>query len=401
MRKKTMIARRRAATLDHIHGRRFGQLACLVVAAATLAVPEARGDAVYSWGDNQQGQLGDGTQTDRPTPGPVIGLTGGVTAVSGGQGYGLAVQSGGAYTWGVDIYGVGPLTAVPVPGLSSGVTAVAGGSSHSLAVQNGAVYVWGYNGFGAFGNGTTSSGSGTPVAVNAPLTSGVTVIAAGNNFSMAVKNGGLYAWGFGYSLAPVAVSGLESGVTAITPNMAVQNGGLYFVSSSPGAPVPIPGLGSGVTAVAQGRYHSMAVRNGGVYAWGLNSAGQLGDGTTTEHDTPEQIDPADLRDIIAVAAGYSSSYALSSDGSLWDWGLNANGAMGLGNFQFDYLTPQHLLPPSGYRFTSIAGAPFGEDFAIATVAAVPEPGSLSVLALAAGSLFCRRRTTRNNVERIK
>ena len=305
------------------------------------------------------------------------------------------MQNGGAYAWGDNTGGqLGDGTAerrllpVMVSGLGSGVTAVAGGVSHSLAIQNGGVYAWGYNGNGALGNGTTVSSS-TPVAVSAPLTSGVTAIAAGNQFSLAIKNGGVWAWGVGEgpmgstsTLTPVAVTGLESGVTSIAAgyqnSLAVQNGGVYAWGTTGSSPVAVPGLGSGVTDVAAGRYHNLAVRNGGVYAWGLNNYGQLGDGTTTNDYTPEQIDPADLHNIIAVAAGQVSSYALSSDGSVWDWGNNENGELGLGNaFQSNYLTPQHLLPPSGFRFTSIAAPYASGSFAIATLTAVPEPSTSS------------------------
>ena len=382
----------------------------LWAAAATLAVNEARADAISIWGDNQLGQLGDGTQNDRPTPGSVTGCSSGVTAVAAGEGYSLAVQNGAAYGWGDNTTGqLGDGTserrllpvAVSAP-LTSGVTAVAAGVSHSLAVQNGGVYAWGYNGNGALGDGTTNS-STTPVAVSAPLTSGVTAIAAGNQFSLAIKNGGAWAWGVNDigelgngtigstpNPTPVAVASLLSGVTAIAAglrnSLAVQNGGVYAWGNNVAGqlgdgtttirttPIPVLGLANGVTAVAAGYYHSLAVRNGGVYSWGANFDGDLGDGTTTNHITPAQIDLADLHNIIAVAAGYSSSYALSSDGSLWDWGNNGSGELGLGTFTDHYLTPQHLLPPSGYRFTSIDAEPFAFNFAIETLATVPGPG---------------------------
>ena len=45
--------------------------------------------------------------------------------------------------------------------------------------------------------------------------------------------------------------------------------------------MPVSGMDSGVTAVAAGDYYSLAVQNGGAYAWGENTYGQLGDGTTT------------------------------------------------------------------------------------------------------------------------
>ena len=156
-------------------------------------------------------------------------------------------------------------------------------------------------------------------------------------------------------------------------------------------PCALPGpLSSGVTAIAAGQYHSLAVRNGGVYAWGLNGNGQLGDGTTIQQMLPEQIDPADLTNIIAVATAQTASYALSSDGSLWNWGYNLSGDLGLGNINSSYLTPQHLLPPPGYTFTSIA-AGAGGTHAVATLAAVPEPAGISLIALAVGPLFARKR----------
>jgi alpha-tubulin suppressor-like RCC1 family protein len=236
-----------------------------------------------------------------------------------------------------------------------------------LALRNGGVYGWGYNGLGDLGDGTTIDRS-TPVAVSG-LSSGVSVIAAGNDHSLAVRNGGLYAWGYNNS----GQLGDGTKINRLTP-------------------VAVTGLSSGVTAVAGGGGHSLAVQNGGVYAWGYNGIGELGDGTTTGHLTPERIDAAELVNIVSVAAGGDSSYALSSDGSLWVWGDNTYGELGLGTSTSDYLTPQHLLPPSGYVFTAIEGSLLGYH-AVATLAPVPEPSSgfLFVLGGLAAGLFLRRR----------
>lgn len=402
----------------------------LFAAVAAALASAAQAEFVYAWGSNQNGALGDGTMTTRSTPGVVTGMSSGVTAVAAASEYfSLAVKGGAAYAWGDNTAGqlgdgtnLRQLLPVPVSGLSSGVTAVAAGNKFSLAVQNGGVYAWGGNSFGQLGDGTTTAHY-TPVAVIAPLTSGVSAIAAGNTFSLAVRNGGVWAWGgndvgqlgngspigFNPTSTPVAVTGLTSGVTTIAAGMshglAVQNGAAYAWGNNVGGqlgdgttvneatPIAVPGLSSGVTAIAAGKFHSLAVQNGGVYSWGSNSHGELGDGTTTAHFMPVQIDPTDLHDIIAVAAGQFSSYALSSDGSLWDWGINVFGNLGLGNFQDEYWAPQHLLPPNGYRFTSIHTDVYGADFALATLAPVPEPNCLALVAIGIASLAayrCRR-----------
>lgn len=116
-------------------------------------------------------------------------------------------------------------------------------------------------------------------------------------------------------------------------------------------PVSVSGLSSSIAGVAGGAYHSLAfTQSGSVYVWGYNAYGQLGDGTTVDHRTPELV--AGVSNIIAVAAGVYSSYALAADGTLWDWGYNAHGELGLGDTTMR-LTPAHLLPPAGYRFTLV------------------------------------------------
>ena len=119
-------------------------------------------------------------------------------------------------------------------------------------------------------------------------------------------------------------------------------------------------LTSGVTAVAAGAYHSLAVVNGYVYAWGDNFFGEIGDGTSIDRPSPTLIDPANLHNIVAVAASFSTSYALSADGTLWVWGDNRFGQFGLpyqpGNV---HNTPQHVLPPAGFRFVAVSSNPAG------------------------------------------
>ncbi len=151
---------------------------------------------MLAWGDNQYGQLGNGTVTNSSTP-VAVSLPSGtiVTAIAGGGQHSLALTSTGkVLAWGYNFYGeLGNGTtinsstpvAVSVPSGTT-VSAVAGGGYHSLALTStGQVLAWGYNVDGELGNGTTTY-SNTPIVVSA-LQTVVTAIAAGSQHSLAIQ----------------------------------------------------------------------------------------------------------------------------------------------------------------------------------------------------------------------
>jgi alpha-tubulin suppressor-like RCC1 family protein len=106
-----------------------------------------------------------------------------------------------------------------------------------------------------------------------------------------------------------------------------QLGNGSTVDSHASIQVPTP---SGMVAVAAGLDHSLAVRSDGtVWAWGSNQFGQLGDGTTTSRSLPVQV--RGLSNVVAVSAGGFHSLALRSDGTVWAWGFNAQGQLGNGS----------------------------------------------------------------------
>lgn len=178
----------------------------------------------------------------------------------------------------------------------------------------GNVWAWGDNGFGELGNGTTTASLGPSAVSNL---SNVVAIADGccdDQFGLALKSDGtVWAWG-------------ANGFGELGNGTNTQNT----------TPVQANNL-TGVTAIAADWDHAMAVKSDGtVWTWGYNANGQLGNGTTLNSNTPVQVTVPNgnastpLSSVIAVAAGDSESMALKSDGTVWVWGYNGNGQLGIG-----------------------------------------------------------------------
>lgn len=267
---------------------------------------------VVCWGANDQGQLGDGTQTPSVLPVNVSGLTNGVTAIASGGSHTCAVTGAGAVTcWGVNEQGqlgVAVVTISPVPvevsGLASGVIAVAVGGNHSCALMiAGGVKCWGANGNSQLGDGTTAKNH-VPVDV-VGLASGVSAVVAGGEHTCALMTaGGIKCWGDG-----------DAG----------ELGNGAFVDS--GTPVDVTGLSSGVTAVSAGGGHTCALlTSGGVRCWGSDG---LGIGSSEPSALPVDVVGLGGR-AIALAAGALHTCALMSVDVPMCWGDNYLGQLGLG-----------------------------------------------------------------------
>ena len=267
---------------------------------------------VLACGYNQNGQLGDGTTTNRNFLGQINSISS-VIAITAGGDHNLVLKSDGTvWAWGNNYDGrLGDGTTsnkyspVQVSGLTN-VIAVAGGIYHSLALKSdGTVWGWGYNGVGLLGNGNYTNSS-IPVQVN--NLDEIIAIAGGLYHSMALKLDGT-VWAWGYNSYGQLGNGSPNGSTV---------------------PVQVSSL-TNVTAIASGQEHSLALQSDGtVWTWGSNSYGQLGDSTTTNSTIPLQV--SNLGDVVAVAAGQARSFALKSDGTVWAWGYNEYGGLGDGTY---------------------------------------------------------------------
>ncbi|MDP5238812.1 hypothetical protein Q9Q94_04690 [Uliginosibacterium sp. 31-16] len=255
--------------------------------------------SVWCWGDNSQGQLGDGTTTNRNQPVQVSGLGSGVLVVSVGQTQACALKSDTTVVcWGKNGWGqlgdgttTNRLTPVAVSGLSNAVGISLSYINSCALIAGGSVKCWGYNGEGQLGNGTTTH-SYTPVTV-----SGLTGVA-----DIRLFDGGACALKADKS---VACWGLND-------RGQLGNGS----NTNALSPVAVSGLND-VVALSRG----CALRaTGGVMCWGRGNYGRLGNGSTSDSNVPVAV--TGLGGVAALSANGNGACSLLSDGGTRCWGLS-------------------------------------------------------------------------------
>ncbi|KJY52991.1 RCC1 domain-containing protein [Bifidobacterium kimbladii] len=255
-----------------------------------------------------------------------------------------------------------PATITPPDSASRGIrfsqvsgSAYDGSASYgfSLAVgSDGNAYAWGNNGYGRLGDGTTTRRT-TPVMVRKPdrktypdLPADFTYlqVSAGASHSLALgSDGNVYAWGYNYNgqLGDGTRDDKHAPVRVRTPDR----------STYPDLPADFTYL-----QVSAGASYSLAVgSDGNVYAWGSNSNGRLGDGTSSNRYTPVRVKtpdrktypdlPADFT-YLQVSAGQYHSLAVGSDGNVYAWGSNNTGQLGNGTTSYNaQSTPVRVKTP--------------------------------------------------------
>jgi alpha-tubulin suppressor-like RCC1 family protein len=344
-----------------------------ISAAGSQSAAFKNDGTLWGWGWNSSGQLGDGTTTDRSSP---VLIGSGFSIASLNRDHAIAIrQDGTLWTWGHNDYGQlgnGGSIYQPLPKqVGSDFSKVVAGASHTVALkQDGTLWSWGDNTYGQLGNGTSTSQS-TPIKIG----SGYSSIVAGSGNTFAIKaDGSLWAWGrndygqlgdgkLNYELcgnfstlcrtSPVLIG---SGFRAVSAGgwhhtVALKNDGTLWTwgldlvgqlgdnkaspdrcqfefSSAPCRSTPVQ-IGGGYSAIAAGDNHVLALKtDGSLWGWGDNSAGQLGDGTTSARSIPTRI--GDGYSAIAASGGFQFSLAQKTDDTLWAWGNNYFGQLGDG-----------------------------------------------------------------------
>jgi alpha-tubulin suppressor-like RCC1 family protein len=265
--------------------------------------------SVWATGVNVNGQLGDGTRTDKSTWTSV--MASGVTQVAAGANHSLALKSDGA-VWATGDNEDGQLGDGTTTQCSrwksvipAGVVQLSARNYHSLALKaDGSVWATGGNWAGQFGDGTTT-GKSTWTSV---IASGVTQVAAGGYHSLVLKDDGS-VWAAGRNDLGQLGNGTNTHKT------------MWFC---------VMPSGSDVIQVAAGSEHSLALKSdGSVWATGHNAYGQLGDITSADKKTWTCVMAAGSG-VTQVAAGFLNSFALKCDGSVWATGCNTQGQFGDG-----------------------------------------------------------------------
>ncbi len=272
---------------------------------ASYALALKSDGTVWAWGRNDYGRLGNGTNNDSNLPVQVVNLDD-VIKISTMSSHSYALKRDGTvWEWGGSIYGSVGNVPVQVRSLSNVIDISAGGGPHGLALKNdNTLWAWGVNHSGYLGDGTT-----TYRAVPVQTMTDVVAINGGAGHSLALKSDGtVWAWGRN------AYGQLGDGST-----------------TERSYPVQVSGL-TNVKKISSGSQCSYALMSDGTLrAWGHNRWGKLGDGTVTNRHTPVQV--SGLENVVLISRGGTShALALESDGTLWSWGSNSYGNLGIGIF---------------------------------------------------------------------
>eukprot|EP01028_Stygiella_incarcerata_P001892 TRINITY_DN1354_c0_g1_i2.p1 TRINITY_DN1354_c0_g1~~TRINITY_DN1354_c0_g1_i2.p1 ORF type:complete len:1002 (+),score=207.58 TRINITY_DN1354_c0_g1_i2:31-3006(+) len=317
-----------------LFGVAFAVLLCCLFPVSAYENVDGQG---YSWGRNDEGELGDDTRMDRAIPvavhsqtGKLLGET--IVQVSAGYYHSLVLTtSGTVFSWGYGLDGQLGIATKPdyepvaqeVRGSFFGgraVSSICAGDKFNIAMTtDGRVYAWGAGDLGQLGIGGTSSAS-FPIAIkgNSYFTQGdaAQIACAGDRSFVLKRDGSLVGWGsnaFGQV-------GSRSGISTLEPSPINTTG----VSMT-----------NGWSKIYCGTTHTIAITdNGAMYGWGSNFNGELAIDESTlssiQYPIPLNFSGSDLegKSIETFRLGYLFSVALTTDGKVACWGKGGSGQLG-------------------------------------------------------------------------
>lgn len=284
--------------------------ASAVTAAAKLSL-----SALFTWGSNASGQLGQGDTVDRSSPTQVGALGDWSIVAKGGRYHIGAIKTNGTlWMWGQNESGqVGDSSTAnrssPVQiGTFTDWTHISLGFSHSLARRSGGtIWTWGEGTGGLLGQVSNTTDRSSPVQIGTLAI--WSDVSAGRLHNLALRTDStLWAWGDG------------------------AYGKLGQVSTNASRSSPVQITGTTWTKIAAARYHNAAIRSDNtLWAWGYGAAGRLGQvSTNANRSSPVQIAGTDWESVVSGAANHT--HAIRTTGTLWGWGQNAtNGRIGDGS----------------------------------------------------------------------
>lgn len=355
------------------------------IAAGTWPVTSLQ---LWSWGNNEFGKLGLGNNTNYSSPKQVGSLTGWLQVSAGGyQGAVTAVkQDGTLWSWGYNQngqLGLGNRTRYSSPKQVGALTIwlqTSAGEYHTAAVTTaGTLWTWGRNANGQLGLGNTTNYS-SPVQVGS-LTNWLAVSCGGHSTCATKTDGTLWAWGkndYGqlgqgnttYRSSPVQIGALTTWAAVqvgTSTAIAVKTDGTLWgwgrannygqlglgSNTNYSSPKQI-GLLTNWTANFFVDEYAVAVKTDGtLWGWGRNSNGNLGLGNITQYNSPVQIGA--LTNWQSSHSSGEATAAIKTNGTLWTWGSNFYGELGLGSNGISYSSPKQVGSLTTWKNASICG----------------------------------------------
>jgi alpha-tubulin suppressor-like RCC1 family protein len=321
--------------------------------------------SVWCWGLSPDGQIGDGTFVGRPVPVQVSGLASGVVEISAGTHHTCARKSDGTlWCWGYNSNGQigdGTVSDRPAPlqvtALGSAVAGVSCGGKDTCALKtDGTLWCWGENNFGQLGDGSTTDRH-SPVQISgAPIP--IAEISCGGRHTCVRSGAAAYCWGYNSSGAlgdgtyterhapgvPVSIgpiAEITSGFLDFTcarfssgaascwgDNSDYQLGDGFIGVPTRNTPSSVYHLTDAAHLTADGGHACVQHSDLTVSCWGENDSGELGNAGTSNIAAPGTV--ASLGPVAEVVASINHTCARKDDGTVWCWGYDGSGQLGDG-----------------------------------------------------------------------